>query len=92
MKGILRVRIMWTIRVCESRPSTNQPDWKSDWAASLSAAKTFHMITNIAMSKTELIGPMVTMKRKMPLESQLRGLRRYSSSIRSHGVASWAMS
>ena len=29
MKGILRVRIMCTISVCESRPSTNQPDWNS---------------------------------------------------------------
>ena len=25
--GILRVRVMCTINVCESNPSTNQPDW-----------------------------------------------------------------
>ena len=26
MKGILSVRIMWTISVCVSSPTTNQPD------------------------------------------------------------------
>ena len=35
-KGILRVRIMCTMSVCDSNPSTNHPDWKSacisaDW-------------------------------------------------------------
>ena len=39
MKGIFRVRIMWTIRVCDRRPSTNQPDWKSDWCSGVLALK-----------------------------------------------------
>ena len=30
MNGIFRVRIMCTMRVCDSNPSMNQPDWKSD--------------------------------------------------------------
>lgn len=29
-KGILRVRIICTMSVCESNPSTNHPDWNSD--------------------------------------------------------------
>src|SRR5258708_38368314 len=31
MNGILCVRIMCTISVCDSRLSMNQPDWNSDW-------------------------------------------------------------
>ena len=40
---IFSVRIIWTIKVCDSRPSTNQPDWNRDWLAMLSAPKTCHM-------------------------------------------------
>jgi hypothetical protein len=29
MKGSLRVRIMWTMSVCENRDSMNQPVWNS---------------------------------------------------------------
>lgn len=28
--GTFRVRIMWTMSVWDSNPSTNQPDWNSD--------------------------------------------------------------
>ena len=30
MNGIFRVRIMCTIKVCESNPSMNHPDWNND--------------------------------------------------------------
>lgn len=30
MNGTLRVRIMCTMSVCESKPSTNHPDWNND--------------------------------------------------------------
>src|ERR1700722_16468297 len=33
MNGIFSVRIVWTINVCVSSPSTNQPAGNSDWAA-----------------------------------------------------------
>ena len=46
--GILRVRIMWTISVCESNPSTNQPDWKRDWRAGVFALKTKNSRANVA--------------------------------------------
>ena len=37
--GILPVRIMCTISVCVSRPSTNQPDWNSAWLAGVFGAE-----------------------------------------------------
>ncbi len=32
--GIFSVRIMWTMSVCESSPSMNQPDWNRRVAVS----------------------------------------------------------
>ena len=43
MKGIFWVRSMCTTRVCESRPSMNQPDWNSDCISGLLAANTNHI-------------------------------------------------
>jgi hypothetical protein len=46
----------------------------------------------VVMSKIELTGPIHTMKRPMSLASHLRGLRRYSSSMRSNGIDSCEVS
>src|ERR1700722_3980152 len=62
MNGIFSVRIVWTINVCVSSPSTNQPDWNSDWAAIVLAPKPYHKIANIAMSNSELMGPTYNVK------------------------------
>src|SRR5881628_3860290 len=61
MNGIFSVRIMWTMSVCVSRPTTNHPDWNSDCSASVLAPNTCHMTQNVSTSKTELTGPMQTM-------------------------------
>ncbi len=74
--GMRRVRIMCTIRVCESRPSMNQPDWNSDWCATSLAPNQCHISQNVVMSNTELTGPIQTMKRPMSPASHLRGWRR----------------
>src|ERR1700674_194153 len=63
--GIFSVRIVWTIKVCVSRPSTNQPDWNSDWVAIVLAPKPSHKIANVAMSKSELMGPTHSVKLAM---------------------------
>src|ERR1700736_4917493 len=61
-KGIFSVRIVWTIKVCVSSPSTNQPDWNRDCVAVVLAPKPYHKITNVAMSKSELMGPIHSVK------------------------------
>ena len=92
IKGILRVRIMCTISVCERRPSTNQADWKSDSCAGEFACSTKYISAKVARSKTELIGPKKSMKRRISSIFHCRGLSRYSSSTRSKGIASWEKS
>src|ERR1700680_4665993 len=64
-KGIFSVRIVWTINVCVSSPSTNQPDWNSDWVAIVLAPKPYHRMANVAMSKSELMGPTYRVKLAM---------------------------
>src|SRR6516225_6770759 len=88
MNGIFSVRIMWMMSVCESRLSMNQPDWKIASPAGGVARNTNHNNRNVVMSKTELIGPIQTMKRAIPVVSHLRGFTRNSLSIRSHGSES----
>lgn len=44
MKGIFLVRIICTINVCESSPSTNHPDWNRAAMLSLLHLKTHHII------------------------------------------------
>ena len=90
--GILRVRIMCTIRVWVSRLSTNQPDWKNAWCAGAFAPNQYHSNANVVMSKIELVGPTHNMKRLRSPASHLRGLRTYSSSIRSNGIDNCEMS
>src|SRR5476651_489203 len=90
--GILRVRSMCTTRVCDSKPSMNQPDWNRDCISTLLAANTYHIRAKVVMSKIDEVGPIQIMKRPMFLASHLRGLLRYSLSILSHGRASWDMS
>src|SRR5476651_554282 len=91
-KGIFWVRSICTTRVCDSRPSINQPDWNNAWASTLLAANTYHIRAKVVMSKIDEVGPIHSMKRPMFFASHLRGLRRYSLSILSHGRASWEMS
>lgn len=43
MNGIFLVRIMCTMSVCDSRPSTNHPDWNSDYAPGELHPNTCHM-------------------------------------------------
>ena len=59
-------------------PATNAiyPDWKSDCFSTVLAANTFHITKNVTTSKIELIGPMNTMKRAIPLASHFRGCLR----------------
>ena len=51
-------------------------------------AEYVHSSRKVVMSKIELTGPIHTMKRPISLASHLRGLRRYSSSMRSNGIDS----
>lgn len=92
MNGTLRVRIMCTISVCESKLSINHPDWNSDSISGPWHLNTHHIIIYVAMSNIELIGPIHIMKRLRSAESHTRGLRRYSLSIRSNGIVVWDMS
>ena len=48
IKGIFLVLIMCTISVCDSKPSINQPLWKSVWCAGLLALKTKNITPNMA--------------------------------------------
>ncbi|MCY1525078.1 hypothetical protein D9M68_600450 [compost metagenome] len=88
----MRVRIRCTISVCDSRPSTNQPDWNSVWCSGALAWNTYHMSAYVAISKTELIGPKNTMKRPRPSGSHCWGRFSNSSSTLSNGIAVWEMS
>src|SRR6185437_3322961 len=90
--GILRVRIRCTISVCDKRPSTNQPVWNSDWWEGEFALNTHHIKAKVVRPKIELTGPIRTMKRPMSPASHLRGLARYSSSMRSNGMDNCEMS
>jgi hypothetical protein len=74
-KGTFWVRIIWTINVCENSPSTNQPDWKSDWCSEEFTPKINHKRQKVVMSKTELMGPIKTMNRVRPSSSHFRGRR-----------------
>src|SRR5260370_40342279 len=85
MNGILCVRIMCTISVCDSRLSMNQPDWNSDWCAGLLAQNTNHIRQKVVMSQTELLRAIQNLKRALSLAPHLLGCCRVSSSIRSHG-------
>src|SRR6516165_7433285 len=70
----------------------NQPEWNIDWCARVFAPKTNHNRQYVVMSKIELIGPMKIMNRAIPPASHFLGSRRYSSSMRSHGIEIWEMS
>ena len=41
--GILRVRIMCTISVCDSNPSINHPDWNRVWCSTDWQPNTYHI-------------------------------------------------
>ncbi len=81
-----------TISVCDSSPSTNQPDWKSVCAAGVVAWKTYPINPKVAKSKIELTGPKHTMKRPRPSTFQCWGVRSSSSSTLSKGMPLWEMS
>ncbi len=72
--GTFGVRIMCTIRVWVSRPTTNQPDWNRPGAA-VRASNTYHISAKQVRSKIELIGPKNTMKRPMSAGFHFSGLR-----------------
>ena len=48
INGILRVRIMCTISVCDSKLSTNQPVWNKSWWAGELALNTYHNTAKVA--------------------------------------------
>ena len=72
MNGILRVRIICTISVCDNKPSINHPDWNRDWSSGIVHLKIYHITKNVAISNIELIGPMRIIKRLRSEASHLR--------------------
>ncbi|MOA31405.1 hypothetical protein D3C78_1525600 [compost metagenome] len=73
INGILRVRIICTISVCDSSPSTNQPDWNNVCISGVFALNTHHIRLKVSTSKIELIGPKNTIKRPISPEFQRCG-------------------
>ncbi|MNL55689.1 hypothetical protein D3C87_1791190 [compost metagenome] len=84
-KGDPRVRMTKTTRVWVSRDSTNHAVWKTGAVA----AKTPSRSPKVRRSKTELMGPSTSMKRRTKPMSHRRGLSRAAGSTRSPGMASW---
>ena len=64
---------MWTISVCDSSPSTNQPDWNSVCISGVLAWNTHHIRLKVSTSKIELIGPKNTINRPRSAEFQRCG-------------------
>ena len=86
--GTRWVRITKTTRVCVARDSTNHPERNSAGPAANGPS----MIAKVAKSKIELMGPKVSMNRRMNLMSQCEGRASSSASTRSVGIAIWLVS
>ena len=99
-KGTRVVRMRCTTSVCVHMLSMNQPAWKVPAKRACPAASSVpqappataghtqkNSAANVMTSKTELRGPKVVMKPRMPSVSQRRGVRVISSSTLSQGTA-----
>ena len=60
---LLYTSIICTISVCDSKPTTNHPDWNSVCVSGVLAWNTHHIRQNVRISKIELIGPKKIIKR-----------------------------
>src|SRR2546427_6810933 len=67
--GTFGVRIMCTIRVWVSRPTTNQPDWNRPWSAGVRASNTYHIRseehTSELQSQSNLVCRLLLEKKKI---------------------------
>ena len=80
--GTRRVRMAKITRLCVASDSTNHPERNSGaWASN-----TPSMIPNVAKSKSELIGPKKSMKRRIIRMSQCAGFSSCSGSTLSVGI------